>query len=111
MEAPTPTTPAPPDPLAPLSSYQPFTTQRVNRKDLKGAPYNPRRDLTDSERRKLRTLIKKHGYANAIVWNKRTGIVVGGHKRLGILDSLHGDDNYSLDVNVVDVDEKQEREL
>ncbi|HEY1188598.1 MAG TPA: ParB/RepB/Spo0J family partition protein [Gemmata sp.] len=100
-----------PDDLPPLSSYQRFTTERLARADLRAASYNPRRDLTDGEKRKLRTLLKKHGLFNALVFNKRTGNLVAGHQRLKLLDALHEGKPYSLDVNVVDVDERQEREM
>ena len=45
------------------------------------------------------------------MWNQRTGRLVAGHQRLVILDALEGSDDYLLDVDVVDVDDKQEREM
>lgn len=45
------------------------------------------------------------------MWNERTGNLVGGHQRLGILDELEGRDDYDLDVAAVDVDLRQEQNL
>ena len=45
-----------------------------------------------------------------LIWNKRTGNLVGGHQRLGLLDSLEGSADYLLTVAVVDMDPKTERE-
>jgi hypothetical protein len=42
--------------------------------------------------------------------NKRTGRVVSGHQRLNALDALEGTQDYHLDVTVVDLTEKEERE-
>jgi len=55
---------------------------------LNPAKYNPRVDLKpgDPEYEKLKRSIKEFGYVEPIVWNKRTGNVVGGHQRLKILE-------------------------
>ena len=45
------------------------------------------------------------------MWNRRTGNLVGGHQRLAIIDDLEGTQDYLLDVAVVDVDDRAEREL
>jgi hypothetical protein len=97
-------------PKAEVSRFQTFSPERVHRRTLTSAAYNPR-VITDDEKKRLRKLLKRHGLFNALVWNKRTGTLVAGHQRLSILDALEGTDDYLLDVNVVDVDEKQEREM
>jgi ParB-like chromosome segregation protein Spo0J len=84
--------------------------QKVARSSLRDAEYNPR-VLADSERRKLRAGLKKHGMVAPITWNKRTGHVVGGHQRLAQLDALAGTANYALNVAVIDVDEMREKEI
>lgn len=108
---------APPE----LSQYQSFRPERVLRDDIEFASYNPRRDLTDAERRKLKGLLKRHGLFNAVVVNRRSEArgfpagsklgLVGGHQRLKILDALEGGRSYLLDVDMVDVDPKLEKEL
>ena len=52
--------------------------------ELKAAEYNPRKDLQpeDAEYKKLRRSIEEFGYVEPIIWNERTGNVVGGHQRL-----------------------------
>jgi len=90
-----------------LESYQ---MVELNRADLKKAPYNPR-VMTDSEKRKLRAGLKRHGLVAPVTWNKRTGNIVGGHQRLDQLDALVGHPNYQLKVAMIDVDESREKEL
>lgn len=54
------------------------------------APYNPRRALkpTDRAYRKLEASIRQFGLVEPLIWNERTGHVVGGHARLTILLSM-----------------------
>ena len=58
-------------------------TKKVD--DLKAAAYNPRKDLQpgDAEYEKLKRSIVEFGYVEPVIWNKRTGIVVGGHQQIG----------------------------
>ena len=89
---------------------QSFKIEKLNRADLKGAPYNPR-ILTPAAKRKLTAVLKKHGLVSTITWNRRTGNIVGGHQRIEALDALAGTSNYEMDVAVIDVDEAREKEL
>lgn len=61
--------------------------QKIAIDKLKLAKYNPRKDLKpgDPEYEKLKRSILEFGYVEPIVWNSRTGNVVGGHQRLKIL--------------------------
>jgi hypothetical protein len=56
-------------------------------------------------------VLSKHGLVETLVWNKRTGNIIGGHQRVAAMDALEGSNNYLLDVAQVDVDEKVEKEL
>lgn len=94
-----------------VSRYQTFTPERVHRRSLSAAPYNPRRPLTDDEKGRLRGVLERHGLFNALVWNRRTGRLVAGHQRLSLLDALEGSDDYYMDVDAVDVEEAQERAM
>lgn len=87
-----------------------FTVTTINRSDLKNADYNPR-VMTDGERDKLKAALARHGLVAPITWNKRTGNIVGGHQRIGIMDSLMKSKSYQLQVAVIDVDDNREREL
>ena len=60
--------------------------------------------------KRLKKNIKQVGLIQPIIWNKRTGNIVGGHQRIAALDAIEKSENYSLDVAVVDFDEKTERE-
>lgn len=93
-----------------VSKYQRFLIERVPRTALKGAPYNPR-IIDKHTRKRLQDALRRNGLIQPIVWNKRTGYIVGGHQRLVCLDALEGSDNYNLDVAVVDADEQEERAL
>ena len=39
----------------------------------------------DAEYEKLRTSIEEFGYVEPVIWNKRTGNIVGGDQRFKIL--------------------------
>lgn len=92
------------------SKYQNFTFATINRADIKNADYNPR--VMDKESKKrLKKNLQENGLVSAITWNKRTGNIVGGHQRIEQLDALEKNKNYSLDVCVVDVDERTEAKL
>lgn len=77
---------------------------------LRPAKYNPRKDLQpgDHEFEKLRRSVEEFGYVEPIIWNKRTGVVVGGHQRLKVLMHL----GYTeVDCVVLDIDEQREKAL
>lgn len=76
------------------------------------APYNPRIDLQpgDPEYDALKNSMKKFGYVDPLVWNERTGHLVGGHQRFKIIMeekpteilvsvvSLHDQDEKALNI-------------
>lgn len=70
-------------------------------------PDNPR-ILSDEAADGLRTSISTFGYVEPIIWNKRTGRVVGGHQRLKIMRALGVE---KTKVVVWDGDESSERAL
>ena len=77
---------------------------------LNPAPYNPRKDLKpgDAEYENLRRAIDEFGYVEPIVWNKRTGNIVGGHQRFKVLRDL----GYAeVECVVLDIDELREKAL
>ena len=78
--------------------------------ELKAATYNPRKDLQpgDSEYEKLKRSIQEFGYVEPVIWNKRTGVVVGGHQRLKVMKDLGFTE---VDCVVVDLDENKEKAL
>jgi ParB-like chromosome segregation protein Spo0J len=77
---------------------------------LKPAKYNPRKDLQpgDPEYEKLKRSMQEFGYVEPIVWNKRTGNIVGGHQRYKVLLDMG---MREVDCVVVDLDETKEKAL
>ena len=78
--------------------------------ELIPAPYNPRKDIQpgDSEYEKLKRSLEEFGYVEPVIWNARTGYVVGGHQRLKVLRELG---ETEIDCVVVDLPESQEKAL
>lgn len=78
--------------------------------ELDPAWYNPRKDLTadDAEYQRLAKSLDAFGYVEPIVWNQRSGRVVGGHQRLKILLEAGVTE---VQVSVVDLDDDLERAL
>jgi len=74
------------------------------------APYNPRRMLkpTDRAYRKLEASLRAFGLVEPLVWNERTGHVVGGHARLRILKAMGVTE---LPVSVVRLSDAREKAL
>lgn len=93
-----------------VTKHQRFEVVRMRRSEIQEATYNPR-TITEQNRKKLRKKISAVGLLEPVVVNRRTGTLVSGHKRLAILDGLERGRDYALDVSVVDLDERQEREM
>jgi len=92
-----------------LSRFQKFAVERWHRRDIQGAPYNPR--IIDAHaKKKLERNLKKVGLLETLVVNRTTKNLVSGHQRLTCLDALEGNGEYFLDVAVVELSEKQEKE-
>ena len=84
--------------------------EKISVEKLLPAKYNPRKDLQpgDPEFEKLKRSITEFGYVEPIIWNKRTGVVIGGHQRLKVLQHL----GYTeVDCVVLDIDEQKEKAL
>lgn len=77
---------------------------------INAAPYNPRVDLRpgDAEYEKLRRSIGEFGLVEPLVWNRRTGNLVGGHQRFKVL--LEEGITHA-EVSVVDLPPERERAL
>jgi ParB-like chromosome segregation protein Spo0J len=74
---------------------------------LQAAGYNPRR-MTAKAAAKLRASLESFGLVEPLIWNRRTGRLVGGHQRLAILKSLGVSE---VPVSVVDLSEEREKAL
>ena len=84
--------------------------REINIVELNAAQYNPRIALEPGmpEWEKLKASIEQFGNVEPVVWNQRTGNVVGGHQRLAVLKSMGYE---SVPCSVVDLDEKEEKLL
>ena len=102
--------------MSDLSFYREITAHEkatIKRSAIKGAPYNPRK-TTKKERENLYKVLDTHKLVQDLIWNERTGNLVSGHQRLSWIDLKareKGLKDFDIDVNKVDVDEKQEMEL
>ena len=76
-------------------------------KDIKYAPYNPRK-ISDEVLNRLKKSIEEFGYIEPIVVNKRTMHVVGGNQRLKVLRQL---DIKEVQSVIVDLDDAHEKAL
>jgi hypothetical protein len=93
-----------------MSKTERFEIKDINRNRIKNAPYNPRK-MSKEAREKLRKGLEAHGLVSPLTWNRRTGNLVSGHQRLSQIDQIEGTDSYTLKLAVIDVDEKQEKEI
>jgi len=84
--------------------------REVSISSINPAVYNPRIDLTqfDPAYLQLEKSISTFGYVEPIVWNCRTGNLVGGHQRLKILIAQGLN---SVQASVVDLPLEQEKAL
>lgn len=86
---------------------QEHETRRVPVEKLCPAEYNPR-TITEQALDGLRKSLEEFGLVQPIVWNERTGNVVGGHQRLKLIAEAGFTE---IEVVVVDLDETRERAL
>lgn len=84
--------------------------ERIPISKIDPAPYNPRVDLkpTDPAYKAIVASLDQFGCVQPLVWNRRTGHLVGGHQRLKVLQA-RGD--REVDVSVVDLSLAQEKAL
>jgi len=80
-------------------------TKRLS--DLTPAPYNPRQ-ISPEALAGLRGSVERFGLVEPVVFNRRTGHVVGGHQRLKVLQAMG---ETETQVVVVDLPEAEEKAL
>lgn len=89
-------------------------TITINRSQINLNPYNPKKH-TDKEIKNQLANLKKVGFNGGIKWNKVTGNLIDGHRRIKAMDMYYKYDgtnetNYQVKVEVVEFDEKTEKE-
>jgi DNA modification methylase len=84
--------------------------EKISIENINPAVYNPRKDLQpgDVEYEKLKKSISEFDIVEPLVWNKRSGNLVGGHQRLKILKELGYKE---VEVSVVDLPDAKEKAL
>lgn len=84
--------------------------EKVPVEKLNPAPYNPRKALRpgEPEYEKLARSIEEFGFVEPLVWNRRSGNLVGGHQRLRVLKAKGFRE---VEVSVVDLDPQKEKAL
>jgi hypothetical protein len=81
--------------------------KRIPLASMKPAPYNPR-EITAQAYEALKSVVEEFGIVEAIVWNQRSGNIVGGHQRYRLLRESNQADAWAF---VVDLDEAEEMAL
>lgn len=76
--------------------------------DLLPADYNPRKDLQpgDIEYEQLKRSVQEFGYVEPVIFNSQTGVVVGGHQRLKVLQDLGYTEIECVEVDLTEPQEK-----
>jgi len=84
--------------------------RKVPLEKIKPSPFNPRVDLKPGDKayEDLKRSIQEFDCVEPLVWNEKSGNVVGGHQRLKILQE-RGDKE--TDVVVVSLEEREEKLL
>ena len=93
-----------------MSNLTQMTVRKIPADRLRPAAYNPRKDLQpgDPEYEKLLRSVDEFGYVEPIVWNERTGNIVGGHQRYKVLRQLGFTE---IDCVVINLDPEREKAL
>lgn len=89
-------------------------TAVIKRSKINLNPLNPKRHTEDAIKQQKKNL-QKVGFLGGIVWNKRTGNLIDGHRRVYAMDLLYKYDgskekDYDIKVEVCELDEKNEKE-
>lgn len=87
----------------------------IKRSEIQFASYNPR-TISEEARKALKKNLQTVGLLGGVVWNMRSGNLVSGHQKVSIMDAVNrynpetGDNDYEFRVEVVDFDDKTEKE-
>lgn len=89
-------------------------TIEIKRSQINLNPFNPKRH-TDKKVQEQKKNLQRVGFLGGITWNQLTGNLIDGHRRIKAMDLYYGYDgtpatDYSVKVESVEFDEKQEKE-
>ncbi len=84
--------------------------KKISVNKINPAPYNPRKDLKPDDKEYMRLVksMNEFGCIQLLVWNKRTGNLVGGHQRFKVLLAQGAKE---VEVSVVDLPLEKEKAL
>ena len=87
-------------------------TAVIKRSAIRLNPLNPKRHSERAINLQKKNL-QQIGFMGGIVWNRTTGNLLDGHRRIYALDMIHGydgnDSDYDVKVEVVELDAKTEK--
>ena len=84
----------------------------IKRSQINLNPINPKRH-TDRAVKLQEKNLKKVGFLGGIVWNRNTGNLIDGHRRIMAMDLYYkydGANDYDVKVESVELDDKTEKE-
>lgn len=89
-------------------------TSVIKRSQINLNPLNPKRHTEEAIKQQKKNL-QKIGFLGGIVWNKLSGNLIDGHRRVYAMDLLYKYDgsketDYDIKVEVCELDEKTEKE-
>lgn len=96
--------------LPQIKSDYPIKLVKKKLSELRHASYNPR-SMGPLAFDGLNKSIETFGYVDPIIINKRTGNIVGGHRRFDVLINQAKGKNPTVDVVEIDIDETREKAL
>lgn len=97
-----------------MSKIKQSETVVIWRSEINLNPINPKRH-NDSQVETQKKNLKKVGFLGGIVWNRLSGNLIDGHRRIKALDIINKYDgtkerDYEVKVEAVEMDEKTEKE-
>lgn len=97
-----------------MKQLQQSETITIKRSAINLNPINPKRH-TDEKVKLQRKNLQKVGFLGGIVWNRLTGSLIDGHRRIQAMDLHYKYDgmpetDYDVKVEAVELDEKAEKE-
>lgn len=78
-------------------------------KDITMVNWNPR-NISEEELNVLEESMDKFGYISPIIWNEKSGNIVGGHQRFKVLQKKLKDEDF-IEVVVVSLEDIKEKAL
>lgn len=89
-------------------------TRIIKRSQISLNPYNPKRHTEERVKQQKKNL-QTIGYLGGITWNELSGNIIDGHRRIQAMDLYYKydgtpDTDYDIKVEVVQLNDKQEKE-